>query len=185
MAASDATRFCLQIRFERPVAVVTPVITVHITAIAIVTVSVIIINHKEEGEEEEGERAKESFRSRSFALVIGRTPEWAWPTQTPGQVLWRHEPSSSRQRLPTVDSAPTQRHRPLTSADLNGKRRASCGGGGGATHSHVRPAACVSGFGDGVHQLTADAKVAQLYVAVAVQEDVGRLDVCEGDRTEA
>lgn len=59
------------------------------------------------------------------------------------------------------------------------------GGRGGATHGHVWSAARISGFGDGVHQLTADAKVAQLYVAVPVQEDVGRLDVCEGDRTEA
>lgn len=55
-------------------------------------------------------------------------------------------------------------------------------GRGGATHGHVWSAARVSGFGDGVHQLTADAKVAQLYVAVPVQEDVGRLDVCGGDR---
>lgn len=60
--------------------------------------------------------------------------------------------------------------------------RALGGGRGGATHGHVWSAARVSGLGDGVHQLTADAKVAQLYVAVPVQEDVGRLDVCEGDR---
>lgn len=40
------------------------------------------------------------------------------------------------------------------------------------THRHVRPAACIPGFSDGVHQLTADAEVAQLYVAVPVQEDV-------------
>lgn len=47
----------------------------------------------------------------------------------------------------------------------------------GATHGHVRSAAGVSGFGDGVHQLAADAEVAQLDVAVPVQEDVRRLDV--------
>lgn len=64
-------------------------------------------------------------------------------------------------------------------------RHYSLGGRGGATHSHVWSAARVSGFGDGVHQLTADAKVAQLYVAVPVQEDVGRLDVYEGEKTEA
>lgn len=59
-----------------------------------------------------------------------------------------------------------------------------CGRRGGATHSHVRSAARVSGFGDGVHQLTADAKVAQLDVAVPVEEDVGRLDVCEDEKTQ-
>lgn len=47
----------------------------------------------------------------------------------------------------------------------------------GTTHSHVRSAAGVSGFGDGVHQLAADAEVAQLDVAVPVQEDVRRLYV--------
>lgn len=42
----------------------------------------------------------------------------------------------------------------------------------GVTYSHVRPAACIPGFGDGVHQLAADAEVAQLNVAVPVEEDV-------------
>lgn len=46
------------------------------------------------------------------------------------------------------------------------------------TYCHVWSAACISGFGDGVHQLTADAKVTQLYVAVPVQEYVWRLNVC-------
>lgn len=40
------------------------------------------------------------------------------------------------------------------------------------TYCHVWSASCISGFGDRVHQLTTDAKVTQLYVAVPVQEDV-------------
>lgn len=67
---------------------------------------------------------------------------------------------------------------------LKGRNRIFiCGQRGGATHSHVRSAARVSGFGDGVHQLTADTKVTQLDVAVPVQQDVGRLDVCEDEKT--
>lgn len=48
-----------------------------------------------------------------------------------------------------------------------------CGPTGcGGPYRHVRPAAGVSGFGDGVDQLAADAKVAQLDVALPVQQDV-------------
>jgi len=51
-----------------------------------------------------------------------------------------------------------------------------------ATHRHVWSAPCIPGFGDGVHQLTTDAKVTQLYVAVPVQEDVWRLNVWQGKK---
>lgn len=47
------------------------------------------------------------------------------------------------------------------------------------TYCHVGSAACVSGLGYRVHQLTTDAKVTQFDVAVTVHENVGRFDVWE------
>lgn len=47
------------------------------------------------------------------------------------------------------------------------------------TYCHVRPAACVSGLGYGVHQLAADAKIAQFDIPLSVHKNVGRFDVCE------
>ena len=49
------------------------------------------------------------------------------------------------------------------------------------THRHVGPAAGVAGLGDAVHQLAADAEVAQLDVAAPVQQDVGGLDIAVDD----
>lgn len=46
-----------------------------------------------------------------------------------------------------------------------------------SAHRHVGPASGISGLCYGVHQLAADAKVTQLYVAVSVQENVGGFDV--------
>lgn len=46
------------------------------------------------------------------------------------------------------------------------------------SYCHIRSAACISGFGDGVHQLPADAKITQLNVACPVQEDIRWLYVC-------
>lgn len=46
---------------------------------------------------------------------------------------------------------------------------------------HVGPAARVARLGDRVDQLAGDAEVAQLDVALAVQEDVGRLHVAVHD----
>lgn len=44
-------------------------------------------------------------------------------------------------------------------------------------HSHVRSTASISGLGDGVDQLPADAKITQFNVAVSIQENVGGFDV--------
>lgn len=45
------------------------------------------------------------------------------------------------------------------------------------THSHVWSATSISGFSNGVHELTADSKVTQLYVSIPVQEDIWGFDV--------
>lgn len=45
------------------------------------------------------------------------------------------------------------------------------------THSHVWSATSISGFSNGVHKLTADSKVTQLYVSIPVQEDIWGFDV--------
>ena len=45
-------------------------------------------------------------------------------------------------------------------------------------YRHVRPAACVSGLGYGIHQLTADAEITQFDITFSVHKNVGRFDVC-------
>lgn len=47
------------------------------------------------------------------------------------------------------------------------------------THRHVGSAASISALGNGVHQLTTDAKVTELDVAPSVQQNVGGFDVCK------
>lgn len=44
-------------------------------------------------------------------------------------------------------------------------------------HRHVRPAACISGLGYGIHQLATDAEITQLDITPSVHENVGRFDV--------
>lgn len=48
------------------------------------------------------------------------------------------------------------------------------------THRHVRPAPCVPRFGDGVHELPANAEVTEFNISISVQKNIGRFDVCKG-----
>lgn len=48
------------------------------------------------------------------------------------------------------------------------------------THRHVRPAPCVPCFGDGVHELPANAEVTEFNISISVQKNIGRFDVCKG-----
>lgn len=50
------------------------------------------------------------------------------------------------------------------------------------THRHVRPAPCIPRFGNGVHELSANAKVTEFNISISVQKNIGRFDVCRGKK---
>lgn len=86
-----------------------------------------------------------------------------------GQRTWpeRVRPGSF---LPGV-SSPEPQPRPRTQ------------GGAGTTHSHVGLAAGIHCLGHRIHQVATDPKVTHLDVALLVDEDVGWLHVCQGQKT--
>lgn len=50
------------------------------------------------------------------------------------------------------------------------------------THRHVRPAPCISCFGNGVHKLSTNAKVTEFNISISVQKNIGRFDICKGKK---
>lgn len=46
---------------------------------------------------------------------------------------------------------------------------------------HVRPAPCISCFGNGVHKLSTNAKVTEFNISISVQKNIGRFDISVND----
>lgn len=53
----------------------------------------------------------------------------------------------------------------------------------GTTHSHVGLAASIQRLGHRVHQIAANPEVAHLHMTLLVDEDIGRLHICQGQNT--
>lgn len=56
------------------------------------------------------------------------------------------------------------------------------GKSGLCTYCHIWPTPGISCLGNGVHQLSTDAKVTELNIPTPVQKNIGRFDICKRER---